>query len=152
MVVGFVGGVADCPRFFRRFRQHCFFGVLQDVLRLSCTRPAYLPRVINLFKRSRSGVRYSEDAFLLALGVSPDRRRHGIAEQLLTAFGDAMRVKGVNAYALTTETCGNEAANRFYQKQGLQLVRSFEPPGREVFVNEYRCDLRSKAGRLGMEP
>lgn len=62
-----------------------------------------------------------DEAELFAIGVSPERRRHGIAEALLNAVLHRVTAAGARAFFLEV-ACSNTAALALYRKSGFEVV------------------------------
>ncbi len=77
----------------------------------------------------------------MSIAVSPDAEGKGIGGLLVKAFCAEMGKRGAPTVCLTTDKENNDRTNRFYQKQGFHLSRSFvTPEGRAMY--EYVLDLR----------
>lgn len=71
------------------------------------------------------------EAELLFIGVDAQERRHHIGTQLINALIEESRRRGATALKITVDV-GNPRANAFYQKNGLQVIGSFDLNGRKM--------------------
>ncbi|WP_207670638.1 GNAT family N-acetyltransferase [Clostridium sp. BSD2780061688st1 E8] len=102
-----------------------------------CRNPRCIVRLLRAFLKpaqSRRGEPYIEVA---SIGVLPECKNGGVGSQLLKVLEKSFDSERFAYIALETDAEGNEAANRFYQKNGFTLIREYETPeGRKMF--EYR--------------
>jgi ribosomal protein S18 acetylase RimI-like enzyme len=66
----------------------------------------------------------------------PDYAGQGLGQALTRAFLARARQNGARIVYLTTDTDNNERVNRFYDRLGFILQRTFEAPGPRT-MNEY---------------
>ena len=105
-------------------------------------RPQLIASVLrSLWPPSNPG--YNPDApELTYLAVAQSARRARLGEQLVTAFGDSLRHKGVTAYELSVDT-DNQSAIGFYEQLGFRQVGTYDEHGRGH--HRYRLDLAPPA-------
>lgn len=147
-VVGVVAGFVDPAAFYsdlRRDRIRLALAALPALL----ASPARAVRFVVNYRRAGEAARVrpsQRSAELASLGVDPKWSGRGIGALLVAEFVSAASRKGASRVGLTTDADGNEAVNRFYQKLGFRLDRTFEAqPGRRL--NEYSIEARPE--RLG---
>lgn len=76
----------------------------------------------------------------MSLAVSPDAQRSGVGRTLNHAFLEEASRRGAKRVLLTTDRIGNDSVNRFYEKEGFRISRTFvTPEGRQM--NEYEIAL-----------
>lgn len=86
-----------------------------------------LKRIFSQFFSTRDEPAVPEGAAVLrSIGVLPDVRGKGIAEQLLIEFEEQAKNKGAEIVALTTDALDNERAIRFYRKHGYHISQEFK--------------------------
>jgi len=141
-LVGFVAGVRNQGRFFRRLirRRAIAFAVasLPAVIR----KPGVVGRLFRALGRPAAATQSASAACLMSLAVQPQSAARGIGSQLIEAFCERLRKDGIAAVALTTDRDGNPNTNAFYQKRGFALTRQFTTrEGRAM--NEYVRTLRA---------
>ncbi|WGS50623.1 GNAT family N-acetyltransferase [Paraburkholderia sp. D15] len=73
-------------------------------------------------------------AVLRSIGVSPDKRGGGLANELLREFETHARAKGALFVALTTDKADNERAIRFYTKNGYGVHAEFSQDGSRAML------------------
>jgi ribosomal protein S18 acetylase RimI-like enzyme len=79
----------------------------------------------------------------MSIAVAPRAEGRGLGGKLVEAFCRAVLARGVRRISLTTDRVGNDRVNRFYEKQGFRLVRSYRTPeGRAM--NEYIRDVSDR--------
>ena len=79
-------------------------------------------------------------ATLMSIAVLPEAQGHGAGKALVCAFLEEAARRGSKHVNLTTDRDSNDSTNRFYQKLGFRLHRTYTTPeGRAM--NEYRIDL-----------
>jgi ribosomal protein S18 acetylase RimI-like enzyme len=77
---------------------------------------------------------------LMSIAVLPETQGKGIGRKLVDAFLVEADRRGLKQVNLLTDKQDNNATNRFYQRYGFHVHRSYiTPEGREI--NEYRIDL-----------
>lgn len=100
-------------------------------------KPAVFMRLLRAFLKPGESKRQEEYVELASIGVRPDRMNDGIGSLLISELKECVDFEIYQYIALETDALNNEGANCFYQKNGFQLVRTFETPeGRKM--NEYR--------------
>ena len=76
----------------------------------------------------------------MSIAVHPECQRQGVGNQLLQAFLDEARQRGLDHVSLTTDAENNDAVNKFYQKLGFNNYRAYVTPEKRV-MNEYVIHL-----------
>ncbi len=83
----------------------------------------------------------------MSIAVLKEKSGHGIGTRLISAFLMEMRRQDISSVSLTTDRDDNEYANRFYQKLGFHVARTYQTPeGR--WMNEYVIDLINDASEI----
>ena len=72
---------------------------------------------------------------ILVFAVHPDMQRNGIGSTLLKTLEDRLADAGIRVYNVKT-TSLNRKSNNFYQKNGFEIIKSFNIQNREW--SEYR--------------
>ena len=137
-IVGFAAGFVNPANFYKELRRSKL-SLATSILPAIIRKPKRIRRLLVNFKRTNS---FSEDpqrkkdvAELSSIGVKPGEKR-GIGTELINAFIQRAKDLGAISVRLTTDTYRNEAVNAFYQRQGFNLLRTFEAqPGR--WLNDY---------------
>lgn len=127
-VNGFAVGVRESAGKDRRlamsFSPQFAFAVLPGVLRnpIKVTR-----RIIGqLFSEGGQPEMPDGCVVLRSIGVLPEMKGAGVANQLLTDFERLAREQGARVVALTTDAENNERAIGFYLKHGYQVQQEFK--------------------------
>jgi ribosomal protein S18 acetylase RimI-like enzyme len=77
---------------------------------------------------------------MMSIAVAPGISGHGVGQRLATHFLMTIKQKNIASVSLTTDRDANERVNRFYQRLGFQIARTYvTPEGR--WMNEYIIDL-----------
>lgn len=141
-IEGFVAGVTDQSGFYQRLvkkRKWAFARAAGQALVRNPTIASRLLRALNRPNETRAA---EVDACLMSVAVRPEAEGKGIGRRLVTAFCEELAERGIGSVCLDTDRDGNERANRFYQKLGFQLVRSFvTPEGRAMNAYVAETDL-----------
>jgi ribosomal protein S18 acetylase RimI-like enzyme len=130
-IVGVVVGTTDTHALFReiilKHGLHLALPTLFSLLR----HPNLLFSLLqSLFYPSKLDAKPGE-AELLFIGVDMRERRHHIGTQLINALIEESRRRGATALKITVDV-SNPRANAFYQKNGLQVIGSFDLNGRKM--------------------
>lgn len=73
-------------------------------------------------------------AVLRSIGVRPEKRGGGIANELLRDFEKHARDKGAELVALTTDKASNERAIGFYKRNGYEIQAEFKQDGSRTML------------------
>jgi ribosomal protein S18 acetylase RimI-like enzyme len=104
-------------------------------------KPAILPRLLRALRMPGQQTEVSNCGTLMSIAVAPEAQGKKVGQQLVTKFLEEAARSGLDYVDLTTDGSNNEAANRFYQKLGFQLRRTYTTPeGRAM--NAYLFDFR----------
>ena len=138
---GFVAGVTHQSGFYGRLIKKRKWAFALATLGALFKRPAIVSRLARALKRPAEASQSAAEACLMSIAVRPEAEDRGIGKQLIEAFCQEMTERGVSAVCLTSDRDNNERVNRFYQKCGFSLSRTFvTPEGRAM--NEYLLSLK----------
>jgi len=139
-IEGFVAGVTRQAGFYRRLVEKHKWAFAGATLGAVLRRPAILPRVFRALRRSEDAQQASAEACLMSIAVRPECQGRGIGRELVEAFCRELSGRGIRAVCLTTDRDHNDGVNRFYQRLGFTVGRSYvTPEGRHM--NEYVLSL-----------
>ncbi len=100
-------------------------------------KPSVFMRLVKAFLKPGEAKREEKYVELASIGVSPDAKSKGVGSKLIDALKSKVNFNEYAYITLETDAVDNEAANRFYQKNGFVLEREFvTAEGRRMF--EYR--------------
>lgn len=100
-------------------------------------KPKVFMRLVRAFLKPGESCREEAYIELASIGVNPETKGMGIGSQLVNGLKGRVDFKQFSYINLETDAVNNEAANRFYEKNGFVLHRKFQThEGREM--NEYR--------------
>lgn len=141
-VEGFVVGALSPEGLYKRLLMNSWFDFALASVLPALRNPACIPRLLRAFRTPRTGHIKSADCLLMSIGVMPQKIGTGTGRKLVEEFLKIAGHRGVKSVSLTTDRDNNESVNRFYEKAGFELHRTFTTPeGRQM--NEYRCDVAS---------
>lgn len=144
-VVGMCVGTTNPSGFFSRLLKRRFVGFLGASLLAVLRNPRYAPRLLAALAYRGDGPPGLDGALLSSLCVDPDAQNGGIGRALDEAWCVRAAELGAQSAFLTTDTDGNDAVNRFYQRRGWQLSDQYvTKQGRRM--NRYWREL-SPAGK-----
>jgi ribosomal protein S18 acetylase RimI-like enzyme len=139
-VRGFVAGTTQPSGFYKRLiRQRVWrFGAASILPMIK--KPAILPRLLRAFSMPAYADTGEGCAKLMSIAIIPEAQGKRIGKNLLYAFLEEARRRGMKQVDLETDRLDNDATNQFYLRNGFSLYRSYTTPeGREM--NEYRIIL-----------
>ena len=100
-------------------------------------KPNVFMRLVRAFLKPSESVREEKYVELASIGVKPDYKSGGVGSMLIDALKERVDFSEFAYITLETDAVDNEAANKFYVKNGFSLEREYETrEGRKM--NEYR--------------
>lgn len=100
-------------------------------------KPKTFIRILRAFKKSDDVKREEKYIELASIGVKPDYKSKGVGSALTNTLKQLVDFDTYTYISLETDANDNEAANKFYQKNGFELSRTYKTrEGRKM--NEYR--------------
>jgi ribosomal protein S18 acetylase RimI-like enzyme len=139
-IEGFVAGVMHQSGFYQRLIKRQKWAFAAAALGALLRRPSIAPRLLRALRQPAEAQHASAEACLMSIAVRPESEGKGIGKQLVTAFCQELARRGVPGVCLTTDQDDNDRVNRFYQRLGFRLSRTFiTPEGRAM--NEYVISL-----------
>ncbi len=140
-IQGFVAGVIRQKGFYQRLLKGNKWAFATATLGALLKSPSIAPRLIRALRKPDEAEHASAETCLMSIAVRPEMEGKGIGRQLVQTFCRALAEQGAQAVCLTTDSDNNERVNRFYQKLGFRINRSFiTPEGRAM--NEYVIFLK----------
>ena len=102
-------------------------------------------RLLSQFFAVAEQITIPDDASVLrSIGILPDARGTGIADDLLREFERCSFIKGARSVALTTDALDNTRAITFYQKNGYEIAQEFmQHENRRMFLMLKKLDNNS---------
>lgn len=150
-ILGFVIGVADQTSMYSRLARRRWPRFALAALPVVAGHPSVLPRLFRAFHYPKASEKGAAPALLMSIGVLPEASGSHIGSGLVTHFLEAMRVRGVAEVSLTTDRDDNDRTNRFYQRLGFRVVRTYvTPEGR--WMNEYLIQFERANQKWGPSP
>ena len=99
-------------------------------------KPKTFIRLIRAFSKSDDVKRNEKYIELASIGVKPESKSRGVGSSLITKLKENADFNVYSYISLETDATNNLAANRFYSKNGFELIRTYETKeGRKM--NEY---------------
>ncbi len=151
-VIGFVCGTVSPSRFYSYLLRTRWLRFALAALSAVFRNPSIVPRLVRAWVYPRQASEredsYSDDApsgvpvsaTLTSIGVDPSHQYRGVGSELVAAFLENMRARGVTSVHLTTDQQDNEQASAFYQRQGFRCLSTYTTPEGRV-MNEFVVEL-----------
>jgi ribosomal protein S18 acetylase RimI-like enzyme len=140
--IGFVAGFIDPSEFYQDLRRRRVRFALAASAGIAA-RPRRLITMLANYKRAgdiAQQVPSPGTAELSSLAVLPGASGRGVGSRLVRRFIAVAKTAGAVKVVLTTDTNGNDAVNKFYQRLGFSCVRTFEAR-RGRLLNEYVIEI-----------
>lgn len=135
-VVGFLAYSTDMSGFYKELLRKRLIPFAWYSFLAFLRKPAVFVRLLRAFLKPGESSRNEPYVELASIGVRPDCKKSGIGSQLINALKEQIDLRQFAYISLETDAENNDAANRFYQKNGFQLACQYETPeGRRM--NEY---------------
>ena len=136
-VIGLIAYSKDYPKFYKGLIKHHIIKFAFCSLGAAIRHPSFIKRLLGAFKKSESVVKTERYVELASIGVDPNCEAKGIGSALISYLKNQIDFSKFAYINLETDAVDNEAANRFYIKNGFILEREFTTAeGRKM--NEYR--------------
>ena len=136
-MIGFLSYSADMSGLYQYMIRHRLIFFAWYSLGAFLRKPAVFLHLIRAFLKPGEVTREEKYIEVSSIGVLPENKAQGVGSCLLDRVKKETDFSDVEYIALETDAEHNESANRFYCKNGFQLVRSYETlEGRKM--NEYR--------------
>jgi len=124
-IVSFVAGVEDQIAFYKVILKKYKWNFAIYSLPALLKKPSILPRLLRALKRPKEASIMSSRCCLMSICVHPDYQGLGLGKILIQEFCQELVKRGIISVCLTTDRDNNDNVNKFYQKLGFKLVRSF---------------------------
>lgn len=136
-VIGLIAYSKDYPKFYKGLIKHHIIKFAFCSLGAAIRHPSFIKRLLGAFKKSESVVKTERYVELASIGVDPNCESKGIGSALISYLKNQIDFSKFAYINLETDAIDNDAANRFYVKNGFKLEREFTTAeGRKM--NEYR--------------
>ena len=100
-------------------------------------KPKIFMRLVRAFLKPSESKREEKYVELASIGVSPNSKAKGVGSKLIDALKEKVDFNSFEYITLETDVENNEIANKFYVKNGFNVVREFTTrEGRRMY--EYR--------------
>ena len=136
-IVGIIAYSKDYPNFYKGLIKHHLLKFAFYSAGAVIRHPSFIRRLLGAFKKSDSVVKPKRYVELASICVNPCLESRGVGTQMIDYLKS---VVDFNEYAfinLETDADGNDSVNRFYIKNGFEVIRQYTTAeGRRM--NEYR--------------
>ncbi|MHB8111268.1 MAG: GNAT family N-acetyltransferase [Syntrophorhabdaceae bacterium] len=133
-VEGFIAGVLHQGNFYRRIAKYEKWSFARAAFLKFLRKPTIAPRLFRALNRPNETKDESVQACLMSIAVLPESENRGVGKHLIDAFCDELAKRDVHSVCLTTDRNDNEKVNRFYQRCGFGVSKSFiTPEGRAMY-------------------
>jgi ribosomal protein S18 acetylase RimI-like enzyme len=141
-LVGFAAGATQPDSFFRTLLRK------RGVLFALAALPALLQNPVFAARKCLGALLYRGErpkalpdaGFIENIAVMPTASGRGVGQQLIVAFCDELRQRGVGSVYLATDASDNERVNAFYKKCGFRLIDTYYRAGRRR-MNQWAKDI-----------
>jgi len=139
--IGFLAYSSDLSGLYKYMIKKRLIGFAWYAFCAFLRKPAIFVRLLQALLKPNESKREEAYVELSSIGVKPQEKSSGVGSALIDALKKQVDFTKYAYITLETDAVDNEAANRFYQKNGFVLCRSFETrQGRKM--NEYRFGER----------
>lgn len=136
-LLGFIAYSKDYPRFYRELMRRHLLRFAFCSAGAALRHPSFVKRLLGAFRKSESVVREERYVELASICVDPKIEGRGIGSALIDHLKGMVDFSEYAYINLETDAQNNDAANRFYVRNGFALHRQFvTAEGRRM--NEYR--------------
>ena len=138
-VVGFLAYSENMSGLYKYMIKHKLIQLAWYSIGAFFRKPTVFMRLIRAFLKPKESERNENYVELASIGVRPDVKSKGIGSSLINTLKDNVDFNKYKYITLETDVVDNEAANRFYKKNGFYAVREFVThEGRRMY--EYRYE------------
>lgn len=137
VVVGFLSYSSNMSGLYKYMIKHRLIPFAWYSIGAFFRKPKSFMRLVRAFLKPSESKRDEEYVEVSSIGVSPECKSKGIGSKLLSSLKSSVDFNKFKYIALETDALNNESVNRFYVKNGFELVREYDTrEGRKM--NEYR--------------
>lgn len=135
-ILGFIAYSSDVSDLYKFLIKHKLIQFAWYSLFAFVKKPTILLRLLAAFSKSEEVERQESYVELASIGVDPNFKRKGVGSALINYLKDNVDFNKYCYISLETDAEDNEYANKFYQKNGFVLQKTYETKqGRKM--NEY---------------
>ncbi len=138
-IQGFAAGVTSQESFYRRLLRKHWWRFAMSALGAASRRPSVIPRLLRALRRPSETGQSAAPAALMSIGVRPESEGKGIGGLMIESFCREMATRGVTDICLTTDRDDNAHANRFYERHGFHVSKSFVTPEGRAMIEYARA-------------
>lgn len=136
-LVGFTAYSNEYSKFYQGLLKRHLIRFAYCSLLAVIRHPSFLKRLLGAFKKSDEVKREKAYVELASICVNPNIGCMGVGSKMIDKLKEITDFSVYEYINLETDACGNDAANKFYIKNGFRLARSYvTAEGRKM--NEYR--------------
>lgn len=136
IILGFVAYSRDYSTFYRDLMKRHFLRFVLYAAGAAFRHPSFIKRLFGAFHKSEEVKRMEPYVELASICVRPQCCARGVGGNLIQYLIGRTDFNKYTYINLETDADGNNAVNRFYQKNGFVLARTYTTPeGRRM--NEY---------------
>lgn len=138
-VVGFLAYSENMSGLYKYMIKHRLIQLAWYSIGAFLRKPKVFMRLVRAFLKPKESERDENYVELASIGVRPDVKSNGIGSKLISTLKNDTDFKKYKYITLETDVINNEIANRFYKKNGFNVVREFVThEGRHMY--EYRYE------------
>ena len=135
--VGFLAYSGDMSGLYKHMLKTRFIQFAWYSLGAFLRKPKAFMKIIRAFLKPGESKREEAYVEISSIGVKPETKSKGIGSKLISILKESVDFSKYEYINLETDAENNEAANKFYLKNGFVISRSYEThEGRKM--NEYR--------------
>lgn len=152
-VIGFVAYSGNMSGLYKYMIKHQLIQFAWYSLGAFLRKPKVFMRLIRAFLKPGESQRNEKYVELASIGVHPDVKAKGIGSQLIDALKAEVDFNAFEYITLETDAVNNEAANKFYVKNGFRIVREYEThEGRKMYEYRYEGEQQDEKTEASLHP
>ena len=138
-VLGFLAYSENMSSLYKYLIKHKLFQFAWYSFIAFLKKPSILLRLLGAFNKSEEVSRNEEYIELSSIGVLPEFKGKGVGSIMIGKLKKEVNFNKCSYISLETDADNNEYANRFYQKNGFFLARTYKTKqGRKMNEYHYR--------------
>ena len=136
-VVGFLAYSGNLSELYKFMLKKQLFAFAWYSLWAFIRKPKIFMRLVRAFLKPSESVRKEKYVKLTSIGIDPANKSKGVGSMLIDEMKKLVDFSDYRYISLETDANDNEVANKFYLKNGFELVGQYQTKeGRKM--NEYR--------------